>query len=54
MIGWILVVSGLAVAAYAALVGVGSWEVTLALIVVGLADAAIGVFFILRERRGPT
>jgi hypothetical protein len=39
------------VAGYAALFGFVSWEVTLALIVVGLLDAVIGVWLIYRERQ---
>jgi hypothetical protein len=54
MVGWIVLVVGLVVAGYAALFGVVSWEITLALIVVGLLDAAIGVWLIYRQRRQPT
>jgi hypothetical protein len=54
MVGWILVAVGLAMAAYAAIFGVISWEVTLTLIVVGLLDAAVGAPLIVRERRRTT
>jgi hypothetical protein len=52
MRGWIIVVVGLAIFAVAAVVGVISWEITLALIIVGLALAAVGAWQVMRDRRG--
>jgi len=52
MRGWIIVVVGLAVFAVAAVVGVVSWEITLALIIVGLVLAVVGAWQVMRDRRG--
>ncbi len=51
MASWALVLVGLAVAAYAAIAGVVSFEVTLALIVLGLVAAVIGGWMAIRGRR---
>ena len=51
MRGWVMVLVGLAVFAVAAIVGIISWEVTLALIVLGLVVALLGAFQVLRDRR---
>ncbi|HEX6474505.1 MAG TPA: hypothetical protein VF114_05400 [Candidatus Limnocylindria bacterium] len=50
-LGWVLLVSGILVAGYAALVGVVSMEVTLLLVIFGLADAVVGLVLVLRSRR---
>jgi hypothetical protein len=47
-----MVLVGLAVFAVAAIVGIISWEVTLALIVLGLVVAVLGAFQVIRDRRG--
>jgi hypothetical protein len=48
---WLLLVVGLIVAGYAAAFGVVSWEVTLALIIVGALVALIGGWMVIRGRR---
>ena len=53
MRGWVLIVVGLAVFGLAAVFGVISWEVTLAVIVIGLAVALLGLFQVIRDRRQP-
>ena len=50
-IGWVLLVSGIMVGGYAALVGVLSTEVTLLLVLFGLVDAVAGLVLVLRGRR---
>ena len=50
-IGWVLLISGILVAGYAALIGVVSMEVTLLLVIFGLADAVVGLVLVLRSRR---
>jgi len=50
-IGWVLLVSGILVAGFAALFGVMSMELTLVLVIFGLADAVAGVVLMLRSRR---
>jgi uncharacterized membrane protein YfcA len=51
MRGWIIVLVGLAVFAVAAIFGVISWEITLALIIGGLVLALLGVWQVMRDRR---
>ncbi len=51
MLGWVLLVSGILVAGYAAIVGFIAWEVTLVLIVFGLVDAVTGAVLVVRNRR---
>lgn len=53
MRGWLLIVVGLAVFGFAAAFGVISWEVTLAVIVVGLVVVLLGAFQVIRDRRHP-
>jgi hypothetical protein len=50
-IGWVLLVSGILVAGFAALFGVMSMELTLVLVIFGLADAVAGLVLVLRSRR---
>lgn len=51
MTAWALVVIGLVVAGFGLFVGVVSYEVTLGLIVLGLAAAVVGAYLIIRGRR---
>lgn len=51
MRGWVLIVVGLAIFGVAAFFGIISWEVTLALIVLGLVLAVLGLFQVIRDRR---
>jgi hypothetical protein len=53
MRGWLLIVVGLAVFGFAAAFGVISWEVTLAVIVVGLVVVLLGAYQVIRDRRQP-
>ena len=50
-IGWVLLASGIMVAGFAAIFGVMSMEVTLVLVLFGLADAVAGLVLVLRSRR---
>ena len=50
MYAWLLVVVGLAAAAYALWVGIVSYEVTLAVIVIGAILALVGAYQLYRGR----
>jgi hypothetical protein len=51
MTGWALLVIGLVAAAIGLFVGPVSWEVTMGLILLGLAVAALGAYTAIRGRR---
>jgi uncharacterized membrane protein len=52
MLSWLLLLVGLAMVVAGLFVGVISWEVTLALIVVGAVVALAGAFMLVRRGRG--
>lgn len=51
MTGWALVIIGLVVAVYAFAFGVATWEVTIAIGILGLLVAVAGAFMLVRARR---
>jgi uncharacterized membrane protein len=53
MLSWVLLLIGLAMVVAGLFVGVNSWEVTFALIIVGAIVALAGAFMLLRRGRSP-
>jgi membrane associated rhomboid family serine protease len=51
MVAWLLLVVGIAAVALGLFVGVVSYEVTLAVIVIGAIAALIGAYLLVRGRR---
>ena len=51
MAAWALIIIGLVVVGIALFVGIVSWEVTIGLIILGLAAAVVGAYMLIRGRR---